>query len=46
MLFVPGIDEISHHEGEFTNDHDINAGTDLPTDVVRRLKSGALDGTR
>nr|WSY49392.1 M20 family metallo-hydrolase [Streptomyces sp. NBC_00886] len=46
MLFVPSIEGISHNEGELTNDHDISAGTDLLTEVVRRLMSGALDGTR
>ncbi|WP_406420351.1 M20 family metallo-hydrolase [Streptomyces sp. NBC_00842] len=46
MLFVPSIEGISHNEGEFTNDQDISAGTDLLTEVVRRLMSGALDGTR
>jgi N-carbamoyl-L-amino-acid hydrolase len=46
MLFVPSIEGISHNEGESTNDHDISAGTDLLTEVVRRLMSGVLDGTR
>ena len=46
MLFVPSIEGISHNEGELTDDHDISAGTDLLTEVVRRLMSGALDGTR
>jgi N-carbamoyl-L-amino-acid hydrolase len=46
MLFVPGIEGISHNEGESTHDHAISAGTDLLTEVVRRLMSGALDGTR
>ncbi|MEV6171497.1 M20 family metallo-hydrolase [Streptomyces sp. NPDC051954] len=42
MLFVPSIEGISHNEGEFTDDHDISAGTDLLTEVVRRLMAGAL----
>jgi N-carbamoyl-L-amino-acid hydrolase len=42
MLFVPSIEGISHNEGEFTNDHDISAGTDLLTEVVGRLMAGAL----
>ncbi|MEW1830025.1 M20 family metallo-hydrolase [Streptomyces sp. NPDC088196] len=46
MLFVPSIEGISHNEGESTHDHDISAGTDLLTEVVRRLMSGALEGTR
>ena len=46
MLFVPSIEGISHNEGESTHDHDISAGTDLLTEVVRRLMSGALDGDR
>ncbi|MFI6468493.1 M20 family metallo-hydrolase [Streptomyces sp. NPDC050528] len=46
MLFVPSIEGISHNEGESTHDHDISAGTDLLTEVIHRLMSGALDGTR
>ncbi|WP_405952905.1 M20/M25/M40 family metallo-hydrolase [Streptomyces prunicolor] len=42
MLFVPSIEGISHNEGELTDDHDISAGTDLLTEVVHRLMSGAL----
>ncbi|WP_328692437.1 M20 family metallo-hydrolase [Streptomyces phaeochromogenes] len=43
MLFVPSIEGISHNEGELTDDTDISAGTDLLTEVVHRLMSGALD---
>ncbi|WP_033283552.1 M20 family metallo-hydrolase [Streptomyces sp. NRRL F-525] len=46
MLFVPSIEGISHNEGESTHDHDISAGTDLLTEVVYRLMSGALDADR
>ncbi|WP_405568786.1 M20 family metallo-hydrolase [Streptomyces phaeochromogenes] len=43
MLFVPSVEGISHNEGELTDDTDISAGTDLLTEVVHRLMSGALD---
>lgn len=43
MLFVPSVAGISHNEGEFTRDQDICAGTDLLTEVLHRLMSGALD---
>ncbi|MFF7161230.1 M20 family metallo-hydrolase [Streptomyces sp. NPDC008086] len=46
MLFVPSVEGISHNEGEFTDDRDIRAGTDLLTEVVHRLMSGALDDVR
>ncbi|MFI0464226.1 M20 family metallo-hydrolase [Saccharopolyspora sp. 5N102] len=46
MLFVPSADGISHNEGEFTPDHDICAGTDLLTEVIHRLMSGALESQR
>ncbi|MGW3418768.1 M20 family metallo-hydrolase [Streptomyces phaeochromogenes] len=43
MLFVPSVEGVSHNEGESTDDTDISAGTDLLTEVVHRLMSGALD---
>ncbi|MGW6401320.1 M20 family metallo-hydrolase [Streptomyces sp. NPDC055134] len=46
MLFVPSVEGISHNEGEFTHDQDVCAGTDLLTEVLNRLMSGALDHSR
>ncbi|MFI9630572.1 M20 family metallo-hydrolase [Streptomyces sp. NPDC052042] len=43
MMFVPSVEGISHNEGEATDDLDISRGTDLLTEVVDRLMSGALD---
>ncbi|MGI5467175.1 M20 family metallo-hydrolase [Streptomyces sp. CA-132043] len=43
MLFVPSVEGISHNEGEFTHDQDVCAGTDLLTEVLHRLMSGAMD---
>nr|WSZ96558.1 M20/M25/M40 family metallo-hydrolase [Streptomyces sp. NBC_00857] len=46
MLFVPSAEGISHNEGEFTQDREVCAGTDLPAEVLHRLMSGALAGSR
>ncbi|WP_078490919.1 M20 family metallo-hydrolase [Streptomyces scopuliridis] len=45
MLFVPSVEGISHNEGEYTHDRDVCAGTDLLTEVLGRLMSGALART-
>jgi len=42
MLFVPSEEGISHNEAEFTRDEDAVRGTELLTEVVRRLVRGEL----
>ncbi|WP_405542877.1 M20 family metallo-hydrolase [Streptomyces phaeochromogenes] len=46
MLFVPSVEGVSHNEGEFTQDVETCAGTDLLAEVLHRLMSGALDSSR
>jgi N-carbamoyl-L-amino-acid hydrolase len=46
MLFVPSVEGVSHNEGEFTQDRETCAGTDLLAEVLHRLMSGALDSSR
>ncbi|APX02143.1 M20 family metallo-hydrolase [Arthrobacter sp. QXT-31] len=45
MLFVPSEEGISHNEAEFTRDEDAVRGTELMTEVVRRLVRGELAPT-
>jgi N-carbamoyl-L-amino-acid hydrolase len=45
MLFVPSVEGVSHNEGEFTQDRETCAGTDLLAEVLHRLMSGALDSS-
>ncbi|MFF3705161.1 M20 family metallo-hydrolase [Streptomyces phaeochromogenes] len=45
MLFVPSVEGVSHNEGEFTQDVETCAGTDLLAEVLHRLMSGALDSS-
>lgn len=42
MLFVPSVAGVSHNLNEFTEDHDLVAGVNHLTAVVRRLAEGAL----
>lgn len=42
MLFVPSVAGVSHNLNEFTEDHDLVAGVNHLTGVVRRLSQGAL----
>lgn len=45
MVFIPSIDGVSHCEREFSTDADMVAGVTTFTQIVRRLVTGALDGT-
>ncbi|AWT25076.1 Putative hydrolase/MSMEI_3903 [Corynebacterium provencense] len=45
MVFIPSVDGVSHCEREFSTDADMVAGVTAFTQIVRRLVTGALDGT-